>query len=328
MAIIIGGPPSTGSSLVANILNRHPEIYCGPESYLFTKAKLYTDWNKNKHRMSLRGIRALRSSGWHMYNGLELHPYLSGGAGTEDLIQLLDASSDFKTFCNTYYAKVLSFEKKSAWAEKTPANVFHFNDIRDQFDDSKLILTIRNPYEMIASLINRGLPVFQAVGYTLSNYSASLLSLTYAQPFILRYENLIVSPDESLNNLCNYIEVDLHENMMRKAQEDHKMVGWQHHESDRVQKVSKGRFANLTEEVRNEVLDLINAMSTNPRCSYFLGQSITVKDICMHFDYEWLQMPINTTTKRNWRLSRWKDMLQRTRRTYPTHFLNYPIVIS
>ena len=45
--IIIGGSGSSGSSLLATILNRHPEVAVGPELSLFNKPVLYeNNWDE------------------------------------------------------------------------------------------------------------------------------------------------------------------------------------------------------------------------------------------------------------------------------------------
>ena len=51
MPILIGCSPSTGSSLLRRILNRHSQVFCGPETSLLTKKGFYSDWDLYKNRI-------------------------------------------------------------------------------------------------------------------------------------------------------------------------------------------------------------------------------------------------------------------------------------
>jgi len=71
MIHLIGNSAGVGSSLLSQILNRHSQVFSGKDSHLFTKKVLYTNWEENKSRILSKGIKGLRSSGWHLYNGTE-----------------------------------------------------------------------------------------------------------------------------------------------------------------------------------------------------------------------------------------------------------------
>ena len=68
MAILIGCSGSTGSSLLKTILNRHAQLFAGPEASLFAFPQLYADWNKYKQGV----LTNIKTDAWQMRKGMDL----------------------------------------------------------------------------------------------------------------------------------------------------------------------------------------------------------------------------------------------------------------
>lgn len=256
MSIIIGGPPSTGSSLLSRLLDRHSQIACFQETHLFAKHQLYQDWENYKNRI-LSG--RLMSAGWHMYNAVDLPIKLE----TDALINKSDSLCDF---ANKYFSAAAAENHKLIWAEKTPLNIYFFDQIRSELTTTRFILTIRNPYDTVASLILRGKSVLDAVALTLLNLGIGYLQSIQVDMLTVRYEDLVRHTEDTVQNICDYINVDFEMRQLDpNSQPTIKMAGWKHYEDGQIQTSSVDRFKELSRDIQKQVLHLSHKVRINTK---------------------------------------------------------------
>ncbi|MBK7410802.1 MAG: sulfotransferase [Saprospirales bacterium] len=120
--ILIGGSPSTGSSVLVNMLNRHPDVVAGPETYLFIHPKLYTEWPAYRwfllHRSKWGGLKSI---GWFRKNGADLlDPFY--GWTQESLSAEIPQALDLPAFAEAFFSKSRKGKDASRWVEKSPSN--------------------------------------------------------------------------------------------------------------------------------------------------------------------------------------------------------------
>ena len=101
MRMLIGGSGSTGSSLLKNILSRHPEIFAGSETSLFTKRELYYNYSMHKWRILKSFPLGLKSHTFHMYNGADLI-HNEYGHSIESIKKLISLTFEFQEFADGY----------------------------------------------------------------------------------------------------------------------------------------------------------------------------------------------------------------------------------
>ena len=325
MAILIGGSPSTGSSLLRRILNRHSKVFCGSESSIFCKPGLYENWNRNRHKLFRKSVFGLKNAGWHHLVGLTMEDdyHLS----SQQIKSIAAKSQDsFKQFITSFYAPALNAHQKSIWAEKTPANVFCFKAFAKTFENAKLIHIVRHPQDSIASLVNRGMPAFQAVAVYLLSTSAGLNAPDQSLIFTIRYEDLVGAPESTLKQLMNYLELDYEDQMVEADKNvvgtDH-MKGWRYRESGTIASGSIGRFNMLDEQQQVELNSYLHFIQTN-----LYGEYRNISEIASHLNYQ-LAGP-DHQRKYNRVLSnlKTKDQLNRTFRMANFNILNYPLVLN
>lgn len=257
MPIIIGGPPSSGSSLLSVILNRHSKIACLQETHLLAKGSLFSEWTTEKVKIK-KG--KLSSPGWHQYANIDLPlPIL------DSFDACLDTSESVTAFASRYFLNIAKNQDKELWGEKTPANVYFFHEIDAQLTDCTFILTIRHPYDIIASLVNRGKSILDAVALCLLNMGIGYVQSLHHKINVLKYEALVQSPKGSIKKLCTQLELDF-ENAMLDAS-DKPMVtmeGWKHHEDGPIKSDSINRFMDLTVAQQEQILHLCQFIVINP----------------------------------------------------------------
>ena len=178
--IFIGGAPRSGTTLLRAIVNASRNIVCGPE---------------------MRVIPAL----CHLAQQIETAhlDVLTADYG-------LDADA-----LNARFAQLAPLHEKSGArvAEKTPANILHFRQLRRLFPDSPLIGIVRDGRDVVASLLsmdwrdNQGRPmaITQDAGAAAELWVRSVESgaRMHDDPnyLELRYERLATDPEREIGRL-------------------------------------------------------------------------------------------------------------------------------
>ncbi len=265
MPVLIGGSPSTGSSLLRQMLNRHSAIYCGPETQLFTHPGLFINWNKSKTRLLNKPL--LTSPDLHLIRGVNL-------AGEEqawfdaDIRALINDSEEFSDFCENYFSKSTQQYDKRIWMDKTPSNVLSFEPFLHSWKEAYVVHIVRDPLDIIASLVSRGLPLFLAVSRYLFNTSHALKSAGDERYILLMYESLVSSPEDALRPLLDSIGLQYEAAMVEdgnpEMRETHQMPGWRSSEIESPNKKSVGRFNSLSEKEQRDIIESLGIVEIAP----------------------------------------------------------------
>ena len=324
MAIIIGGSPSTGSSLLRRILNRNSAILCGEETSVLTKEALYLDWSNNKNKLLSRSYAGLSSMGWHHLIGLTNAD--SYGLQQPDIQELIESSSDdLSSFVNGFFARELKRTNKSVWAEKTPANAFAFKYFLDLFPNAKVIQTVREPFDTISSLYNRGVSILDAVSLYLLNTAAGLELISDDRFKLIKYEDLVSDDSDLIPELCAFLNVQFEAQMLEAEASDGSdhMKGWAYKETDKIQKGSVGRFQRLDETSQKKIIaavTLIKSKFSSYKSIYDLANVLGYKDLPGKLEDKTMKTYLNKEIA--------KDKLIRTAKGSYFNITNYPIYVD
>jgi protein-tyrosine sulfotransferase len=186
--VVIGGAARSGTTLLQNLLGRHPSIATCPETTIF-----------------LRRISSPEDLGWRMR------------WGAETIKQWQRESRSQVEFIDRFRRALLAETGKPIWVEKTPGNVRRFEFIRRCFPNARIIHIIRDGRDAICSL--RPLP-FAKLGETprhspeavthcglLWNADVKAGLRLRGDPAYceVRYEELVGSPEETLRRLIEFV---------------------------------------------------------------------------------------------------------------------------
>lgn len=218
--ILVGGCGSSGTTLLAKILNSHPEIYCGDELSIFDRGYLYHEGLERVPDMMRKGhfLDVDRSmpfpiqySNGKSYFGLAewSEPVRKlGWVSYSELIEMVEGCKDVGELGDKLFAPAIKREKKEIWAEKSPGNVFFADHWLDAYPEGRVIIMMRDPFDTIASLMfNRGFNPYAAVTRWIISASAIEVIASFNRVTLVPYEDLTASPELVLTKLARRLDI-------------------------------------------------------------------------------------------------------------------------
>lgn len=192
--IFVGGAPRSGTTLVRAILDAHPDIACGPELRAFPAlARLY------------------RETASAMGATLAAHYSFDAECLKET----------FRRLIASFLAPLHERSGKRFVAEKTPANALYFFELSALFPESRFIHVVRDPRDVVASLIKMDwrdaktgarLPITASVADAAQGWRDHVAAARAARDrgasvYDLVYEDLVAEPEATLAKLFGFLGV-------------------------------------------------------------------------------------------------------------------------
>lgn len=208
-AIIIGGCGRSGTTLLREILNRHPRIFCGPETSMFGlpfwPPNIAPFWEIDE-----KEVRALAN-------------------GSKNLIR----------FAEKFYRTATSNAEKVRWADKTPNNVRSIEKILTWFPKGKFIHVLRDGRDVVCSLrhhpkeklingvlvpLNTNNPISVCAKRWLHDTAKGLSFRGHPRYMEVRYEDIVADPESQIRRLCSFINEDFYPSMLDTNRVDGKSM--------------------------------------------------------------------------------------------------------
>lgn len=304
------------------ILNRHSQIFAGPETGLFGFPQLYGNWEYHKYKM----LKGLYTNGWALRDRVEL---LSDEFGWTEgkLLQAIRSSNRFPEFVDRFFSLPLERYSKCYWVEKTPINAYGFSAFLKNHPNGKAVQIVRSPYDTVASLVARGINVYWAAGYYVYNTAIATSSNPSPRYHQLAYEELAARPIPVLKKLFDFMEMPFEPHICTPSQkeksEEVKMKGWKHSETGDIKKSSIGRFGELPGKEQALIKSALASFQINK--GYLKKYGIRYKncrELCEALGYPFLP----PEKKHALVLIKYycKDRLARIKHHRPQQFFDYP----
>jgi hypothetical protein len=190
--IFIGGLYKSGTTLLRAMLGQHSAIASGLETYWFD-----IDWSNQGSEEFLGRIGLLRE-----FYGID-------GDVMDGFIR---SSSNTVEFLNHLLGHYTAVQGKRRWAEKTPGNICHIEDIRLGWPDAKIIHIRRDPRDVFASLkqARKWDTVQEFTGHWCrmigdAESAKSELHLDRDCFLEVRYEDLVLQPDLNMRKVMEFV---------------------------------------------------------------------------------------------------------------------------
>jgi hypothetical protein len=211
--IFIVGMGRSGTTLLQLALNMHPRFAILGETQAFLERRRYGSFQRPSNlEQFLSEWRVLLRDGPHA--GLLHDP---------EIKRRLVNCANYAEAMNEVMQMLARGEGKSTWGEKTPAHIFKLNSIRSCFPDARILHMIRDPRGAVSSSVQ-----FQHRGgftdwniYAAARYWSRCLEihdreLRDGNPnyFSLHYEDLINRGEQTLREICKFLQVDFYPGML------------------------------------------------------------------------------------------------------------------
>ena len=204
--IIILGVPRSGTTLLRRLLNWHPEVHCGGETFLLTSAARF-----------LRSDRIVDGIDYGVIGGLQ-------AAGIEPETVL----GNLRGFVEGYFRQLAGAVGKPRWASKTAIDSFYVAEIEQLFaGHAQFVCIVRHGLDTVLSLkdlcdanetyvreihayIARYPHPLEAFAHLWAGVTGALLDFAGRNPesaIVLRYEDLVRHPVKALDRLTYFLEL-------------------------------------------------------------------------------------------------------------------------
>lgn len=208
--VFIVGMPRSGTSLLSEILNVHPNIA------LVRETAYISFWSQIAHNFELRNQQDFENV-WQVFAHSH-HVHRMGvdiDAVKEALLRM--PTRNLKDIHETLLRAYATQRGATCWGEKNPLYELHLPTIFSWYPDARVIFLIRDPRAVIASL--RGAPwshgstCLHATEYRRS-HEALLRYRNDSRVHAVHYEDLIVNTEAVLRSICEHIGQPFCEHML------------------------------------------------------------------------------------------------------------------
>jgi hypothetical protein len=210
------GMGRSGTTLLTNMLNSHPEVISTPENeFVLFAAKSFKDKNFDNAAV-VNDFMNLFKYNFHTEPSI----WVPAAKIREDIKNSSD--KNFVNVCKlTYLNYPLAGQKKnvSLLVDKNPVYSLHTSTLHELFPDAKYIILVRNYKDNVLSrkkYAYKPTSVFE-LGVSWNFYYETIFktaALRKLQMYILRYEDLVSTPKETLQKLFIYLDIGFKEEML------------------------------------------------------------------------------------------------------------------
>lgn len=197
----IVGCVRSGTTMLRDILRRHPNLDCPEETHFFRwgdpfgAPRFVSTYKNNKLLCNQRGM---------------------DGISEDEFDELLSVSSNKMEFAENYGRLFLKKQgnPNGRWFDKTPQNVYGILLIHKMFPDSKIIHIHRNPLNVVASLFEGKVVSVSDMSGATSFWIESILimeaykELAGEKVLEVNYEEFTTHPREQVDAILRFVDED------------------------------------------------------------------------------------------------------------------------
>ena len=244
--VILLGLPRSGTTLLRRLLNWHPEVHCGGETFLLTSAARF-----------LRADRIVDGIDYGVLGGLQ-----AAGIPRDAVL------GGLRQFVTGFFERLAAGAGKPRWASKTAIDSFYAPEIEMLFaEHARFVCLIRHGLDAALSLKDlcdanetyiRELHAYvvryprplEAFAHAWKDVTASLLDLAERLPrstLVVRYEDLVRDPIPTLDRIVAFLGLAPGHNLLEALSRDAPsgLGDWKTYGKAGIDPASVGRAAAL-----------------------------------------------------------------------------------
>ena len=150
----------------------------------------------------------------------------------------LDESYDINNFIFNNYSN-----EKTMVIEKTPNHIYVLDKIKKEYPDTKFILNIRDPRDIVSSLYSRFEDWNKSIDRLKKDFE--YIKKFYSFGYLVKYEDIVNNFEDTFIDICKYINIDFDQNMLEYYKYAPNWYGVENpKDSDGKDKVYKNNISN------------------------------------------------------------------------------------
>ena len=233
LIIAIGNAPSSGSTLLADLVDSLPFAVCGPELRLFSVPGYYRDFE----RIRRKGFFSSKTPAIYEMRLRFLDSKLpSYGFDQARMRNLIKESSSFQELSVNFFQTYSALRGKDGqiFFEKTPENIHCAKLFLDAFKDGIFLHIVRNPLFVYKSLMRRGFLPYMAANTWLIDEASVYELKNHERFFTIRYEELVRDPCVTIVGFLREVGIDfdpeelaeLYQSNTYRREFEHRVDSW------------------------------------------------------------------------------------------------------
>ena len=207
--ICVGGAPSSGSTLLADLLDSAPGVVCPPELYIFADPGAYAFDAEFKAR-ALARVPVQSRSPYARPRPFYDDKHLSKtGIDAEQLRKMIESADTLPAFVSALADRQAEFRERDVevFCEKTPINANEAVNFCQLFPDGLFVHIVRDPEASLASIQRRGFGLYEATLIWAYQNWAGLRAAGLPNYRRVRYEDLVAAPFDTVAKLLEAADV-------------------------------------------------------------------------------------------------------------------------
>ena len=255
--IIIGGCPRSGTTMVRNMLNSHPDVFIFPQTQFINKiwgARRLVNFKKNRLKM----LKIIAEDAAVKRSGIDI--FSSNRSKLNEFNDYFDEYLDFiRDYCTD------NSDCPSFIGDKTPRHVMFIDLLKKNIKTGlKTIVIVRDSRAVIASMKARKLVRSIESGAAIWNFFCKhilFLLGKYSENEILliKYEDIVADPLARSGDISKFIGLDYND----------AMVKIQNHNSSFIKNTKTGIFSDSLDIWKNSL-----SLSEINRITYFTKKNL------------------------------------------------------
>lgn len=206
--IFLIGQPRSGTTLLQTLLGQHPDIFTHSESWVLLPSLFAL-----KEGKLIAPAYGAQSCTWAIEDLLEK----SGGI-RDTYIQAV------RKLTGVLYGSCLKASGKKLFLDKSPPYYSIMLEIAELFPEAKIVVLLRNPLAVLSSITETW---FEGQCSLILNHPVHINSIFVApiaiangirvlenRCYVIRYEDLVTSPEREMRALCEYIGIQYSNQML------------------------------------------------------------------------------------------------------------------
>jgi hypothetical protein len=208
--IFIVGSPRSGTTLLRNMLNRHPRLAICRETqfyrFIYSRRSAFGDLSNPDNRR--RVVKEYLATERIRRSGIPT-------AGLED--RLLRDGTSYATLFASLMEHFAESEGKQRYGEKTPQHALFTEMLSDWYPGAAIIHLVRDPREVVASLQRVPWASNSVVTNTRTwlRYNLAARKSSHRPGYLLvRYQDLVSAPEQELAKICAHLHEEYSPSML------------------------------------------------------------------------------------------------------------------